>query len=218
MNLQTARDQVSLNLTEDFMSMYNIREDNIDLAINQIYTKLAFNTKTIRNTYTISTVANQASYPLDNEWNLITRVHYDYDSTSGSGDYGEDLEEVSPKEYEGDMEYGTPTKYWLEQPHAKGLATIWFYKIPNTVVTIRVQAIKYPELLSADTDTFKLQQIFDEIIIDGATAKLGAIGKGIPRLRSFESRFQNNMEEARILLSESSLNRTYKVPYRDLGI
>lgn len=218
MNLKQARSQVLINLTQPFADKYRIYSDVIDNTLLRIYDDLALGTQMLQRNFTITTVANQASYDLDSDMALILRVYYDYDSTSGSADYGDEVEEVSYRELEGTAEYGKPTQYWVEGLHhgASGKSKIWFNPIPDTAsLTIRILAIEYPDLISANTDTFNFKRGVDLALIQGATAELGAIGEGIPNLAYFVSNYNARKGELRKLVRSGSPGRSYRTRYRE---
>lgn len=215
MNLKQIRSRVQTNLTSQFILNYGLHPAVIDSVINQIYLRCAFDGDAVGNTFTLTTVPNQFSYALDDSFLLIQRVYYDFQSASGSIDLGDDLEEISYRSEEGAAEYGVPDSYWLEQPHNGKKAKIYFYPIPSEAKVVRVKAITYPNLLSGDEDLVEMSQIFDEVIIHGATAELGAIGEGIPRLAYFERRYQEGLRRASDKLSLPSRRGTTKVPYRE---
>jgi hypothetical protein len=217
MNLSQIRGQVQLNLTNPFITRYGITEDFIDQKTNQYYRLLAFDTKTVENNYTYTTIAETYSLPLDNEFQLIKRVLYDYISGTQQG---YELQEVTPgyssdDEDQGTYDTGTPSVYWLEQPHTKGKGKIWFNPPLASGKIVRIYAIKYPKLVTGESGTFQLKDIFETALVQGVTKELGAIGEGIPNLKYFENNYLYNLEKIKEILFEPSANRRRKVSYRE---
>lgn len=217
MNLLQARSRVMLNLTQPYMLQNKITENHVDAVLNDVYTQLASITGALRKTFDITTVANQNGYALTSQSALhIERVRYDVDDTAGTGDYGDDLDEVSPFEFDGVMEYGIPEYYWLEALRDRTNRKIYFHKIPSTAdVTIRVWATVLPSELTSDSDNFEFLGYYNLALVQGATRELGAIGEGIPRLAYYSQQFEINAERIRVMISQQAPNRGYQTRYRE---
>jgi hypothetical protein len=218
MNLKQYRARVSLNLGTPFMMANGIQPNNVDQAINEVYTRIAFNTKSVESQFTL-TADGSESYPLDSQFMMIKQVLYDYDAET---QYGLEVEEVArgfamedddvslEEDYEEAEMY-----YWLTSPHDREKGRIWFHPKPLTGKVILLLATVYPDFMVSDTDTPRLKQICDSLIINGATMDLGNIGEGIPNRIYYERQFVKDSEEARRLLSKSSSNRFSRVSYRE---
>lgn len=206
-----------LHLTQPFMMAYNITEPHVDAALNDIYSQIASLTGSLRKTFDITTVANQNGYALTSESALfIERVSYDIDDTAGSGDYGDDLTEISPLDPTGVMTYGIPTEYWLEQLRHRDNRKIYFNPIPSTAgVSIRVWATILGTELSSDTDNFQFLSYYNEVIVYGAVRMLGAVGNGIPNLQHYNAQYELNLERIRRYIEERQPNKTYCTTYRE---
>lgn len=217
--LVSLRSRVKLYLTKNFVNMHSINDAGIDQAIDDAYKRVAFETDTLSAVYTLTTVANQISYDLDPGMMMVSRVYNDYDGTAGAVDYGDDLDEISPRLLDGVAEYGTPTEYWIEPAvTAVRAGKIYFHPVPSTAgQTIRVLALKYPETLSEDTirTATDLPVIFDQAIVFGAVSQLGAIGPGLPNIRYYMSEHRRLIELTRQKFSVSSRNRNYATVYRE---
>ncbi len=219
MNLKQYRARVTLNLGSSFMQMNGIMPNNVDQTINEYYTKLAFGTKTVESQFTL-TADGSESYPLDDKFMLIKQVLYDYDAET---QYGLEVDEVGSKHFmesddvsdQEDYATGEEMSYWLTAPHDKEKARIWLSPKPETGKVILVNAIIYPDFVVGDSDTLRLKQIFDLIIIQGATMELGNIGEGIPNRVFFERQFYQNMTDAERRLKRTSANRFNRMSYRE---
>lgn len=218
MTLKQLRDRVTLNLGTGFMDANGIVPASVDQVINEYYTQLAFNTRTIENNYTLTTDGSQ-KYALDHEFMLIKRVLYDYVSDT---QYGMEVEEVTPYQSMEDQDVSTQEEYsagvmqyWLEHPHSRSYGYIWFDPKPPTGKIIRVMAIKYPEFMVDDSEVAELKQCFDLLLIQGPTMELGNIGPGIPNRFYFERKYEVNLEKAKRILSRASANKPARIRYRE---